>query len=357
MTDRDLTAVLERAVDALSPRDPDPVGAVLRRVRAWRRRVIATGAAAAVALGSLGAAGALALGGDDAARTIPAGPVRHVEPWSGEAVTLRGVHVPVPDGWRVEDAAPTPDGYPCRGTATDHTVFVVRRGAGWMPCERVHGSFVVLAVVPQVFPDGIAGMASLALDPSGQPVWTGADDLGPTIPAGKRRLRFVFAGVEVTALGFGPADAEAYLSQVSAGPAAPAGQVVVASDARSAHYVDYDSNDASRPRGVQGWSRSIPDDVEDLLSPASMLRCLPAPGTITVANLDRGSDAPDGSNGEPPTVLTFDRTGACDQAFDGRGGLAQVDGAALHALLRSYDRTAGGRYRIGTVRLTPQRPG
>ena len=112
--------------------------------------------------------------------------------------------------------------------------------------------------------------------------------------------------------------------------------MAVASDARSVYYVDYDSTDASKLRGVQGWSRTIPEDVATLLNPAGTLRCLPAPGTITVANLDRGSDAPDGSNGEPPTVLTFDRTGRCHQAFDARGRLAQVDGAELHALLASY---------------------
>jgi hypothetical protein len=37
-------------------------------------------------------------------------------------------------------------------------------------------------------------------------------------------------------------------------------------------------------------------------------------------------------------VITFDRTGACDVAFDARGGLARVDGAALHRLLRIWTR-------------------
>jgi hypothetical protein len=55
-------------------------------------------------------------------------------------------------------------------------------------------------------------------------------------------------------------------------------------------------------------------------------------------SISRGSDAPDGSNGQPPAVVSFDRTGACDVAFDGRGGLARVDGQTLHRLMRSWTR-------------------
>jgi hypothetical protein len=341
MTDRDLTEVLERAVNALSPRDPDPVGAVLRRVRARRRRVLAGRAAALLGVGVLGAAGALALtGGDGAARTVvPAGPVeplRHVAPWTGETVDLSGVHVPVPPGWQVQDAAPTPDGYPCRGTATARTVFVVRTGAGWRPCDRVDGSFVIVAAVPQVYPTGPSGLPELEGDPSGQPVWAG--DNGPVRRPSDRvqELRFVFSGVIVSTVGFDPDDAGTLLSEVSALAAAPAGGVAVPADARSAYVLDYGASATTRTRSIQGWSRHIREDVTGLLSPAAALRCLPAPGTVTVAHLDRGSDAPDGSNGQPPAVLTFDRTGACDQAFDGRGGLVLVDGAALHKLLLSY---------------------
>jgi hypothetical protein len=344
MTDRDLTEVLERAVDALSPRDPDPVGAVLRRVRAARRRrTIASGAVVVLAIASLGAVGALVLGGaDGSTRTVPAGPVRpvepvrQVEPWAGETVDLHGVHVPVPPGWQVQDAAPTPDGYPCRGTATARTVFVVRTGAGWRPCDRVDGSFVIVATVPQVYPTGPSGLPELDGDPSGQPVWAG--DNGPVRRPSDRvqELRFAFSGVVVSAVGFDPDDAGTLLSEVSAEAAAPAGGVAVPTDARSAYVLDYGAAATTPPHSIQGWSRHIREDVTGLLSPAAALRCLPAPGTLTVAHLDRGSDAPDGSNGQPPAVLTFDRTGACDQAFDGRGGLVRVDGAALHQLLLSY---------------------
>ena len=129
MTDRDLVAVLERAVSAVSPRDPDPVGAVIRRVRARRRRVIAGSAAVVLLAAGAGLAGVLATG-QGSVRTSPpatgkdAGPVRQVTPWSGPTTTLRGVTVPVPDGWQVEDAAPTTPGMPCRGRPADRTVFL-----------------------------------------------------------------------------------------------------------------------------------------------------------------------------------------------------------------------------------------
>jgi hypothetical protein len=32
--------------------------------------------------------------------------------------------MPVPDGWQVEDAAPTTPGMPCRGRPADRTVFL-----------------------------------------------------------------------------------------------------------------------------------------------------------------------------------------------------------------------------------------
>ena len=209
MTDRDLVAVLERAVNAVSPRDPDPVGAVIRRVRARRRRVIAGSAAVVLLAAGAGLAGVLATG-QGSVRTGPpatgkdAGPVRQVTPWSGSTTTLRGVTVPVPDGWQVEDADPTPAGRPCGGRPADRTVFLVRSGAGWMPCDRIDGSFVVVAAVPLVFPFGRDGVPSLALDPSGQPVWTGGEDLGKGPRDRVRELRLVFSGVVVTTWGFDP---------------------------------------------------------------------------------------------------------------------------------------------------------
>ncbi len=62
MTDRDLVAVLERAVHAVSPRDPDPVGAVIRRVRGRRRRIMAGSAAVVLLAAGAGLAGVLAAG-------------------------------------------------------------------------------------------------------------------------------------------------------------------------------------------------------------------------------------------------------------------------------------------------------
>ena len=94
------------------------------------------------------------------------------------------------------------------------------------------------------------------------------------------------------------------------------------------------------PTYATGWRRDLPRQVGDLLSPAGHLSCLPAAGDLSVAFMGQGNDSPDGSNGQPPAVITFDRTGACDVAFDGRGGLARVDGAALHRLLRSWTRNA-----------------
>ena len=341
MTDRDLVAVLERAVNAVSPRDPDPVGAVIRRVRARRRRIIAGSAAVVLLAAGAGLAGVLATG-QGSVRTGPpatgkdAGPVRQVTPWSGPTTTLRGVTVPVPDGWRVEDAAPTTPGMPCRGRPADRTVFLVRSGSGWMPCDRIDGSFVVVAAVPLVFPFGQEGVPSLGLDPSGQPVWTGGEDLGKRPRDRVRELRLVFSGVVVTTWGFDPDRADTYLSQVSAEPLGPVGGIEIPTEAVSASYDDYAGADRADMTYATGWSRDLPRQVGDLLSPADDVSCLPAAGDLSVAFMGQGSDSPDGSDGQPPAVITFDRTGACDVAFDGRGGLARVDGAALHRLLRSW---------------------
>jgi hypothetical protein len=345
MTDRDLVAVLERAVDAVSPRDPDPVGAVIRRVRARRRRIIAGSAAVVLLAAGAGLAGFLATG-QGSVRTGPpadgtgAGPVRQVAPWSGATATLRGVTVPVPEGWQVEDADPTPDGRPCLGRPADRTVFLVRSGAGWMPCDRIDGSFVVVASVPLVYPNGVGNAPSLELDPSSQPVWTGGADLGKRPSDRVRELRLVFSRVVVTTWGFDPDRADTYLSQVSAELGGPTGGIEIPSHAVSANYVDYAGAEPGDPTYATGWSRDLPRQVGDLLSPTGNLSCLPAAEDLSVAFLDRGSDAPDGSNGQQPAVISFDRTGACDVAFDGRGGLARVDGPALHSLLRSWTRNA-----------------
>ena len=345
MTDSDVTAVLDRTIDALSPRDPDPVGAVIRRVRARRRRIIAGAGAVVLLAAGAGVAGAMTTG-QGSVRTGPpasggeSGPVRQVTPWTGETAALNGVTVPVPAGWRVQDAAPTTPGAPCRGRAADRTVFLVRSGQGWMPCERIDGSFVVVAAVPLVHPYGSDGVPSLERDPSGQPVWTGGQDLGERQRDQVRELRLVFSRVVVSTWGFDPEGADTYLSRVSAEPTSSTGGIRIPSDAVSASYDDYAGADPADRYYGTGWSKDLPQQVGGLLSPAAGLTCLPAAGDLSVAYISRGSDAPDGSNGQPPAVISFDRTGACDVAFDGRGGLARVEGHELHSLLRSLTRNA-----------------
>jgi hypothetical protein len=142
----------------------------------------------------------------------------------------------------------------------------------------------------------------------------------------------------ITTWGFDPDRAGTYLSQISAEPVVPTGAIEIPSDAVSASYVDFAGVEpADRTYGI-GWSQDLPDRMRGLLSPAGDLSCLPAAGDLTVVSISRGSDAPDGSNGQPPAVVSFDRTGACDVAFDGRGGLARVDGQTLHRLMRSWTR-------------------
>ena len=188
------------------------------------------------------------------------------------------------------DADPTPAGRPCGGRPADRTVFLVRSGAGWMPCDRIDGSFVVVAAVPLVFPFGRDGVPSLALDPSGQPVWTGGEDLGKRPRDRVRELRLVFSGIVVTTWGLDPDRADTYLSQVSAEPLSPTGGIEIPTDAVSASYDDYAGADRADMTYATGWSRDLPRQVGDLLSPADDVSCLPAAGDLSVAFMGQGSD-------------------------------------------------------------------
>jgi hypothetical protein len=140
----------------------------------------------------------------------------------------------------------------------------------------------------------------------------------------------------VTTWGFDPGRRDSYLSRVSAAPLASTGDIEIPSDAVSASYDDFAGPDLADRTSGTGWSRDLPRQVRSLLSPAANLSCLPATEDLTVVSISRGSDAPDGSDGQPPAVISFDRTGTCGVAFGGRGGLARVDGQALHRLLRSW---------------------
>ena len=349
MNDRDVIAVLDRAVDALSPRDPDPVGAVIRRVRARRRRIIASAGAVVLLAAAGGVAGVLTTG-QGSVRTGPpasggeSGPVRQVSDWAGQTVSVGGVTVPVPDGWTTRVPEPKPPGADCSGTRDDpedHTVYVLptayqEPGDPTYICDDDNNTTYVI-VEPSAW--GLMGRTGqVQLDPSHQPVWTSSAQR-PQLTT----MSFPWSEVSVNVFGMDRATAESFLSGVRADDvSADTSGITLPSDMRSASFVTYPRPGSDEfAINTPSWGRDLRAKISALFEGSpSELACVPAPGTVTTTYLNRGSDAPDGSNGEPGVALTFDPTGACGQAFDESGKVVELDGTALHKLLQSHSLNA-----------------
>ena len=92
-------------------------------------------------------------------------------------------------------------------------------------------------------------------------------------------------------------------------------------------------------RNTPSNGTDLREAIRDLIRAPSepRLLCVPEPGTMTQTHPSVGSDQrDDGTPADRGTTITFDRTGACPQAFDTSGGLVEVDGRALHQLLQSH---------------------
>ena len=339
MTQRDpddhaaVVALLERKLDAISPRDADPVRSVVRRARARRRRVLATACAAVLVVGGV-VGGALTTGqGIGTFRTTPADGgtptgaadgtnMRATQPWSGEVVAFHGLVLPVPDGWTVRRS--TDPAETCRGAAPK-TLWLIEVPEGGVP---FHGGCVrpgasddqVWAVTGSSAGGSLGGANPLAMDPSGQPVWM--PDLRPPSPM-YSGLGFPWLGLDVDTAGLTDDELSTYLAEVAANPATPHPGLTIPESVRSASYMRFGDDSRSAPRANGGLDVAAVEDVLATARPDNTLRCVPRVGADILLS------PPDSTL---PVHVDFDTTGTCDQVTDSEGGLATLDPDALRTL-------------------------
>lgn len=322
MTDRDVSDVLDRAVAALSPRDPDPVGALLRRVRARRRRRVAAVSLALVAVAGVGAVGTQLGRGEVRSQTPPASrsgtDERDAARLSENAVEVNGVTVPVPDGWKVERLTTIPGDCGKPGSRlTARTVFVLPDDyLGHAPCQ----SEELITVAPGTRLSRF-GSGDLTLHASGQPAWIEVLEKDETVS-----LILPWSKVVVSSQGTTPEQASTYLSGVKVSGRDPDGKpLVVEGKATAFGWSDVGALHAGSeaPGGGRTEDAQLAGQVVALIEegrPVDRLDCLPASDKVVVLDIASLS-------------LAFDRTGACDIAFDDRGSAARIDAPALMSLL------------------------
>lgn len=325
----DVVALLERKVNATAPRDADPVGSVLRRARAARRRRVLAGTCAAVVAGAgLGVAGALVLT-DGAPSPAPvadgsnATNVRPVTDWTGETVTFHGLTLPVPDGWTVrhsDDVRGT-----CLGAAPKTMwLFDVPAGQQFLGgCGRPGASPEQVWVVPQELPAGsFGGDNPVALDPSGQPVMQ-PDLSAPSQPfAG---LGFPWLDVELHSNDVPDTELLTMLAATHAAPVAPSPGLHLPSRIDEASYQRFGGGSRQDPQPHGLADVDVVQDVLRSARPDTALRCVPQVGASLMLT-QKNPDSYDES------WLLFDTTGTCDQVTDDKGGLATLAADGLRAL-------------------------
>jgi hypothetical protein len=340
MTHRDpddhaaVVALLERKLDAISPRDADPVRSVVRRARARRRRVLATACAAVLVVAGV-VGGALATGqGTATFRTTPteggtptgspsdggtptsavdaAGNVRATQPWSGEVVAFHGLVLPVPHGWTVRRSSDP--GETCLGAAPK-TLWLMEVPDGVQfdgGCHRDgvgDGQVWVVATPLVVYTN--AGSNPLAMDPSGQPVWQ------PDLPWFEG-LALPWLHVWLDTYGLSDDERASFLGAVRAEPVTPHPGLTLSASATNASY--------QRFGGPSGHGNLVLAAVRDVLAtarPDDTLRCVPRQGALIGLT---------GSRVFESTTVAFDTTGACNQITDFDGGLATLGPDALRTL-------------------------
>jgi len=342
MTDRDVLDVLERAVAELSPRHPDPVGAVLSRVRARRRRLVASITLTFVAVAGLGALGSQLGDGDIRSRTSPASDSgsdeRSTARVTSDAVEVNGVTVPVPDGWGVEQLTEVRgDCQRPEAQLRPRMVYVMPDGhMGPAPCQSGVGITVSPGSELSRF-----GIGDLTIHDSGQPAWIEAEQVG-----GATSLILPWSRVVVSVHGTTRDEAITLLSEVGVSKRGPDGRpFVIDGKALSFGWSDFGAVHAGQesPDGGFTEDEQLIDQVVQLVEdgqPVDRLTCLPASDSVIVLDVASRDGRNDGS-------IAFDRTGACDIAFDDRGSAARINVPALMSLLKraespSYGSGSGG---------------
>jgi hypothetical protein len=207
MSDR-MKELLDRAAGEVRPREPDPVGAVLGRVRVARRRRIAGAAVAAVAACAV-AVGAVVVGPaltgpapDDPAATTPAPtgtPVTGPATVTVENGVVRagGLRLPLP-GWTVA----TGDQAIC--DTVDHTVFIDAAPVPGGPCNDPTPYITVRGVgADTMLRKGPPEVPQQLILAGGQPAFVergmiGALDPGPDSESRLLVMRVPWSGVSIT---------------------------------------------------------------------------------------------------------------------------------------------------------------
>ncbi|BEL06901.1 hypothetical protein Q0Z83_050920 [Actinoplanes sichuanensis] len=219
MTER-LRQLLDDAVGELEPRDPDPVGSVLRRGRAARRRAVTAGVAGAavavLAVGAITTSGLIRNGPTpqpaEPRRTADATPTPLVIDGKIVAGALK---MPVPPKWR---ALTTEQAASCVPQTWQTLVMVVPSGDGRCPKKQilVYGSgerSIDRMGRRQQDADGVVSMVTdppvtITL-PGGEPAWLAVDFdnryLKPGIPTARNLMVMPWSQVTVHWLMDGPA--------------------------------------------------------------------------------------------------------------------------------------------------------